>query len=66
MQKQISIIIITLLSSVLGYSQETGSIEGKILSKDGYPLAGVSIKLGKKPPSQKRTKKACFILKTFQ
>ena len=65
MQKQISIIIITLLSSVLGYSQETGSIEGKILSKDGYPLAGVSIKLGKKASLSKTDEKGLFHFENF-
>ena len=41
------ILIILFFTSVFGQAQEYGIIKGKILSADGYPLAGIAIKLGK-------------------
>ena len=48
MKKQFQLLLILFFVSFLSTAQETGSIEGKIISKDGFPLSGVSIKLGKK------------------
>lgn len=65
MKKQINILIIILISSLCCYAQETGAIEGKIISKDGYPLSGVSIKLGKKASVSKTDLKGNFQFENF-
>ena len=65
MRKQINILIITLISNLCCYAQETGAIEGKIISKDGYPLSGVSIKLGKKASVSKTDLKGNFQFENF-
>ena len=65
MRKQINILIIILISSLCSYAQETGAIEGKIISKDGYPLSGVSIKLGKKASVSKTDLKGNFQFENF-
>lgn len=44
---RITLLFILLITSFYGNAQETGIIEGKILSADGYPLPGIAIKLGK-------------------
>lgn len=65
MKKQINILIITLISSLCCYAQEIGAIEGTIISKDGYPLSGVSIKLGKKNSISKTDDKGMFRFNNF-
>lgn len=65
MKRQINLLIITFLSFFIGQSQETGAIEGKIISKDGFPLSGVSIKLGKKASVSKTDEKGLFFFKNF-
>ena len=65
MKRQINLIIITFLSFFIGQSQETGAIEGKIISKDGFPLSGVSIKLGKKASVSKTDENGLFFFKSF-
>lgn len=65
MKKTINFLIIALISCFIGYAQETGSIEGKIISKDGYPLSGVTIKLGKKKSVSKTDENGLFFFKNF-
>lgn len=65
MKKQIYLLLIALLSYLIGSAQETGSIEGNINSKDGYPLSGVSIRLGKKVSVSKTDGKGLFYFKNF-
>jgi len=65
MKRQINLLIITFLSFFIGQSQETGAIEGKIISKDGFPLSGVSIKLGKKASVSKTDENGLFFFKNF-
>ena len=65
MKKQIYILIIAMLTCYISYAQETGSIEGNIISKDGYPLSGVSIRLGKKASLSKTDGKGRFHFENF-
>jgi iron complex outermembrane receptor protein len=65
MKKQFYILITVLLSCFTAYAQETGSIEGKILSIDGYPLSGISIKIGKKASIAKTDTKGIFQFENF-
>jgi iron complex outermembrane receptor protein len=48
MKKQIGLLLLPLFYCFISFAQETGSIQGKIISQDGYPLSGIAIKLGKK------------------
>jgi len=41
-------------------AQENGNIEGKIVSSDGFPLSGISIKFGKSSNSNKTNQKGEF------
>jgi iron complex outermembrane receptor protein len=65
MKKQISFFFILVFTSFISSAQETGSIEGKIISKDGFPLSGISIKLGKKASVSKTDEKGLFYFKNF-
>jgi iron complex outermembrane receptor protein len=65
MNKQISLLFIVVLISFFGSAQETGAIEGKIISKDGFPLSGVTIKLGKKTFLSKTDTKGIFRFENF-
>lgn len=65
MKKQINILFIVLITTIFCNAQETGVIEGKIISKDGYPLSGVSIKLGKKTSISKTDDKGMFRFDNF-
>ena len=65
MKKQIYLLLIALLSYLISSAQETGSIEGNIISKDGYPLSGVSIRLGKKASVSKTDGKGRFHFENF-
>ncbi len=47
MKNRIRLLIILLSSGLYSHAQENGIVEGKIISSDGYPLSGISIKLGK-------------------
>ncbi|HBS53692.1 MAG TPA: TonB-dependent siderophore receptor, partial [Flavobacterium sp.] len=58
--------LILVFTTTLGCNaQETGAIEGKIISIDGYPLSGVSIKLGKKASVSKTDLKGNFQFENF-
>ena len=58
--------LILVFTTALGCNaQETGAIEGKIISIDGYPLSGVSIKLGKKASVSKTDLKGNFQFENF-
>lgn len=65
MKKQICLFYILVFTSIISSAQETGSIEGKIISKDGFPLSGISIKLGKKATLSKTDEKGLFYFKNF-
>jgi iron complex outermembrane receptor protein len=47
------------------HAQETGTIQGKITSADGFPLNNISIKLGKIASSSQTDSKGEFIFKNF-
>ncbi len=65
MKKQISIVLMILMIPIFCNAQETGAIEGKIISKDGFPLSGVTIKLGKKITSTKTDATGLFRFNNF-
>ena len=65
MKKQFQLLLILFFVSFLSTAQETGSIEGKIISKDGFPLSGVSIKLGKKISVSKTDANGLFHFENF-
>ncbi len=65
MKNYFSILFTMLITSVFCYAQETGAIEGKIISNDGYPISGVTIKLGKKITSAKTDGKGLFHFENF-
>ncbi len=65
MIKQINLLISLFLVSFLGVAQETGAIEGKITSKDNFPLSGVTIKLGKKSAVSKTDNNGVFYFENF-
>lgn len=60
MTKQLYITFILIFCYFSSSAQELGSIEGKMISKDGYPLSGVSIKLGKKTTTAKTDGEGIF------
>jgi iron complex outermembrane recepter protein len=62
---QIKVLFLLFFISFLSTAQETGSIEGKIISKDGFPLSGVTIKLGKKITSSKTDANGLFHFDNF-
>ena len=47
MNYQIKLFLVFLFSSVMAFAQNSGVIEGKIISSDGFPVSGVTIKMGK-------------------
>lgn len=47
MKTQIRLLFIILFTTLYSHAQENGIVEGKIISSDGFPLSGISIKLGK-------------------
>lgn len=65
MKKQIHLVLIVLITSFFSNAQETGAIEGKISSKDGFPLSGVTIKLGKKSVVSKTDQNGIFYFGNF-
>jgi iron complex outermembrane receptor protein len=65
MKKQFITLFILFFVSFLSTAQETGSIEGKIISKDGFPLSGISIKLGKKASISKTDSEGRFHFENF-
>ena len=65
MKSKISYLFILCITTYFGYAQQTGTIEGKIISKDGYPLSGVSIKLGKKTSVSKTDANGLFHFENF-
>lgn len=65
MSNRIKIFMILFFSSFWMYAQETGSIEGKITSTDGYPLSGIVIKLGKESNTAETNAKGEFRFTKF-
>jgi iron complex outermembrane recepter protein len=65
MKKQFNLLLILFFVSFLSTAQESGSIEGKINSKDGFPLSGISIKLGKKASVSKTDSMGRFHFENF-
>jgi iron complex outermembrane receptor protein len=65
MKTQISILFMVFMNSFYCNAQETGAIEGKIISKDGFPLSGVTIKLGKKTSVSNTDAKGLFHFENF-
>jgi iron complex outermembrane recepter protein len=65
MKKQFNLLLILFFASFLSTAQESGSIEGKINSKDGFPLSGISIKLGKKASVSKTDSMGRFHFENF-
>ena len=63
-----SVFLTFFLTSVISFSiqaQEKGTIQGKIISADGFPLNNISIKLGKAAASSQTDTKGEFIFKNF-
>jgi iron complex outermembrane receptor protein len=65
MKASFKITIILLFTSIFTNAQEMGIIEGKILSSDGFPLKGMSIKLAKVSYSNKTNQKGEFRFPNF-
>ncbi|WP_413998949.1 TonB-dependent siderophore receptor [Flavobacterium sp. W1B] len=65
MSNQIRILFILLFTSFFIQAQETGIIEGKIVSADGFPLSGIAIKLGKEVKTTKTDAKGEFSFTNF-
>ena len=65
MKSPFSTLLIVFFSYFSIQAQETGTIRGKIISADGYPLNNISIKLGKTASSSKTDTNGEFIFKNF-
>lgn len=65
MKSQITILFVLLLTAFALNAQETGIVKGKIVSSDGFPLAGISIKLGKAALVNKTNTNGEFIFSNF-
>ena len=65
MSRQIRILFILLFTSFYMQAQESGIIEGKILSADGYPLPGIAIKLGKEAKTTQTDRNGEFNFTNF-
>jgi iron complex outermembrane receptor protein len=65
MKIQIKILFILLLTTFVVNAQESGIVKGKILSSDGFPITGISIKLGKAKVSNKTNAKGEFSFDNF-
>ena len=65
MKKQIGLLLLPLFYCFISFAQETGSIQGKIISQDGYPLSGIAIKLGKKASIAKTDANGLFYFNNF-
>ncbi|WP_291100082.1 MULTISPECIES: TonB-dependent receptor [unclassified Empedobacter] len=47
MKIKLKLLLLFLLTSICTFAQNYGIVEGKIVSSDGYPVAGITIKIGK-------------------
>ena len=65
MSNQIKVLFILLFTSFYIQAQETGIIEGRILSADGFPLKGIAIKLGKEAKTTETNDNGEFSFKNF-
>jgi iron complex outermembrane receptor protein len=65
MKNRIRLLIILLSSVFYSHAQENGIVEGKIISSDGYPLSGISIKLGKAYETNKTNSNGEFSFLNF-
>lgn len=65
MKSQIRILLVLLFSTWFANAQETGIVKGKIVSADGFPLSGISIKLGKASNSTKTDRNGEFLFNSF-
>ena len=65
MKIQIKILFILFLTTFAVNAQESGIVKGKILSSDGFPITGISIKLGKAKVSNKTNAKGEFSFDNF-
>ena len=65
MKITLSTLIIILFSFATIHAQETGTIKGKIISADGFPLKDISIKLGKGITSTKTNTNGEFSFTNF-
>lgn len=65
MYTKYKILIILLFSSICALAQNTGIIEGKITSADGYPVSGILIKIGKSSKSKTTNKNGKFRFENF-
>ena len=53
MRFPVRIFLAFLFSTLYCHAQETGIVEGKIISSDGFPLSGIAIKLGQASKTNK-------------
>ena len=65
MSLSIRFFIITLFTSVVTFAQNTGVVEGKITSSDGFPVVGISIKTSKSSTSTETNEKGEFRFSNF-
>lgn len=65
MSYQIKFLLILLFSSICLHAQNTGIIEGKITSSDGYPISGIVIKMGKPVVSTETNEDGEFRFENF-
>lgn len=65
MKTQIKLLFILLIHSFFAQAQDNGTIKGKIISSDGIPLSGISIKLGKASYTNKTNNQGEFTFVNF-
>ena len=65
MNYKIKLLLLLLFTSVSIFAQNTGVIEGKITSSDGYPVAGITIKMGKQSTTTETNEKGEFRFSKF-
>lgn len=65
MTKQITFMLMLFFSSFCLQAQETGVVEGKITSNDGFPISGITIKVGKNTNTTQTNEKGEFTFAQF-
>jgi len=65
MSSRITILFVILFTTFYIQAQETGTIEGRILSADGFPLPGIAIKLGKEAKTNQTNAEGEFTFNSF-
>ena len=65
MKSQIKALIILFVTTFTINAQENGIVKGKLVSSDGFPISGISIKLGKATVSNKTNAKGEFSFDNF-